>query len=381
MSEYYTEEFKQCYKKLGEVKGSLQPDCETLELKFEDIDKKIDVLVNSSMTSNWEEQGATEFSKTTTQDLKNIVKTIKKNITYSLKGACDIVVKSLYPALEEMKVADEEYDEIQQELNDLVEPTPTHDSEGRETTQHFLYVTTKNDLETSLTAKRIILELLKNRIERYMGNVKDKDSLAKDVTISSGVGSRGVVDYSSNKNLTLITYNGKQYWVINTKIPVTQYAEYVKSEKIWQRYILGGECMLLSQYYAVDMMRGTFTSQSQMKNVEGSPSTRINNKCLSTKEEDILKFIYDEALSGRATALQATQVDPLGRHVVTVVGFDPSVRSYKDLTPDKIFVLDCADSDLQTLDKHNRKLKATGEHAYYQAIGATKDFLEQEVYV
>lgn len=67
-----------------------------------------------------------------------------------------------------------------------------------------------------------------------------------------------------------------------------------------------------------------------------------------------------------------------GRHLVTVVGFDASVQSYKDLTSDEILVIDCVDGKIQTLSERNRKL--FNQDKQFFARGATDTFLSKEVY-
>ena len=63
---------------------------------------------------------------------------------------------------------------------------------------------------------------------------------------------------------------------------------------------------------------------------------------------------------------------------LTDIGFDASVQSYKDLTPDKILVIDCVDGKIQTLSERNRKL--FNQDKQFFARGATDTFLSKEVY-
>ena len=111
-----------------------------------------------------------------------------------------------------------------------------------------------------------------------------------------------------------------------------------------------------------------------------------NNYVKSSSRDPILKYIYNEALAGRPTALQVTQVNSYkgDRHWVTVVGFSTSVKSYKDLNANNLLVLDCVDGKLQVLSKsraqggHQRDLFAQG--GSYLVRGATSTFLNKEVY-
>ena len=184
-------------------------------------------------------------------------------------------------------------------------------------------------------------------------------------------------------NVIKITLNGKEYFVVDTKMSVEEYANYIKSNRMTQNDgLLGGQCMILSQYYAADLIRGTKTSKSTMASLSGGPAVRINNKCRSQNESDVLRFAYNEINAGRPVVLQVTQIhsDKGLRHLVTMVGYTPDVKSAADLTPDKILVLDCVDGKLQTLGQarseggHERRLFNQGGKGYY-ALGATDKFL------
>ena len=182
------------------------------------------------------------------------------------------------------------------------------------------------------------------------------------------------------------TYNGQNFNVVNTKTDIATYEQYVQSNKLSQNNgLLGSECMLLSQYYATDLLRGTFTKKSTMANAEGSPATRINEKKVSKDPNEVLQYTYQELSEGHPVVLQVSQVNSNkgDRHLVTAVGYNSSVKSAADLTPDNILVLDCVDGKIQTLGQarseggHERYLFAQGGN--YQAIGPTETFLSKEV--
>lgn len=192
--------------------------------------------------------------------------------------------------------------------------------------------------------------------------------------------------YIGMEHMISLTVDGQEFFVVDTKMSVSEYAEYIHSNKMYQNEgLLGGDCMVLSQYYAVDMMRGTKTSKSSMANKEGGPATRIKNKCRSDDIDDVYEFAYNEVSAGRPVVLQVTQIhsDQGLRHLVTMVGFSKDVKSAADLNPDNILVLDCVDGELQTLSKarseggHERQLYNQGNQGYY-ALGATTDFLAKE---
>jgi hypothetical protein len=183
-----------------------------------------------------------------------------------------------------------------------------------------------------------------------------------------------------------ITINGQDFYVVDTKISVEDYEKYVQNNKLYQNAgLLGGECMILSQYYAVDLMRGTYTSKGSMASLSGGPATRINNHVTSQNEQDVLNYAYNEINEGRPVVLQVTQVNSNKglRHLVTMVGYTPDVKSAADLTPDNILVLDCVDGKLQTLGQarseggHERRMFNQGGKGYH-VVGATNKFLAKE---
>ena len=143
--------------------------------------------------------------------------------------------------------------------------------------------------------------------------------------------------------------------------------------------------MLLSQYYAKDLLTGKPSSKNTVVNLGGSPATRMNERMKSTNVDDVLNYTYRELTEGHPVVLQVSQVrsDEGLRHLVTAVGYNSSVTSAQDLTPDKILVLDCVDGKIQTLGQsretggHARSLFAQGGN--YQALGPTDVFLAKEV--
>lgn len=174
-------------------------------------------------------------------------------------------------------------------------------------------------------------------------------------------------------------FNGTNFNVVNTKGSIEDYEAYLQKYKIFQNEgVLGGQCMMLSQYYAKDLLTGKYTSKSTMQNWQGSPATRINERAASQNPQDVLDYTYSELQQGHPVVLQVTQKKQGLRHLVTAVGYDSSVTSASDLTPDKILVLDCVDGKIQRLSDRGRQLFKTNN---YQALGPTEAFLNQEVNV
>lgn len=172
------------------------------------------------------------------------------------------------------------------------------------------------------------------------------------------------------------THNGQTFNVANTKINVDDYAAYIQKNKMYQNAgFLGSQCMLLSQYYASDMIRGEYTSKDTMANHGGSPAVKMNERTKSADEAPVKDYMYQELSQGHPVVLQVTQKRSNEglRHLVTAVGYSSNVSSSADLTPENILVLDCVDGKVQTLSERNRKLYAQGGN--YQALGPTNNFL------
>ena len=185
----------------------------------------------------------------------------------------------------------------------------------------------------------------------------------------------GVIGQADGSQLLVYQYNGQTFYIPNTKIDLDTYAAYIKKYKMYQNAgFQGGQCMLLSQYYASDMLSGKFTTKAAMDSHSGAPAVKMNERCRSTNEQDVLNYVYQEINAGNPVVLQVTQKNSNrgARHLVTMVGYTTDVKSAQDLTPDKILVLDCVDGRVQTLAERNRRLFNQG--GTYQALGPTERF-------
>ena len=215
------------------------------------------------------------------------------------------------------------------------------------------------------------------------GNYQAGDSEANSTitgstttTTTPGVTSQSSQSVLGTGSMYSYDYNGQKFNVANTKINVDDYAAYLQKNKMYQNAgFLGSQCMLLSQYYASDMLRGQYTSKDTMANHGGSPAVKMNERTVSENPEPVMQYMYNELSQGHPVVLQVTQKRSNEglRHLVTAVGYNSSVSSYQDLTPENILVLDCVDGKVQTLNERNRKLYNQG--CKYQSLGPTERFL------
>ncbi len=265
----------------------------------------------------------------------------------------------------------------------------------------------KRNLEARLDLSRVkcegfqrVCDSLINSIKSLSNSVMDFDEFIQ--LVSSSV-TNEVIESVNSGNMLKVTYEGKEYYIVNTEINCIEYEQYVKQNGLFQSFkkyengalggICGGDCLHLASFYACDMLSGRFSSRDRMTSNDRSYSAvkRMDSKVSSEEPEDVLAYLYQEALAGRPTVLQVSQEDSNvdgSRHFVTVVGFDSSVTCLEDLTPDKIFVLDCVDGKLQTLAQskeeggHERDLYAwkgnKDKTPKYNVRGATSDFKNEE---
>ncbi len=396
---YFVDPYKKYNESLSSA-SSMTADAETVSTKVSEVGTTVSNLNSSISTSGWQEMGITELSSNVLPSLDANHKTVSTNITNSLQKIVTKALGELLPETQKLKEEDEKYDQLNEELKALT-PVDQYDSEGKENPGYSAYISKKNELETNIAeSKRKCEEYvqkcdsLANEIKGMDGSVEEfkKVEAATDGGTNGDQSQAGVTEIGgivpgTDGKMIEVTVNGKKFMVCNTKINCLDYEKYVQKNGLHQNAgLLGGECMLLSQYYAVDMLRGTYTTKDTMANAKGGPALRINDYVKSPNREPILQYIYNEAVAGRPTVLQATQVRSNEglRHLVTVVGFTSDVKSYKDLTPDNILVLDCVDGKIQTLGQsresggHARDLFAQGGN--YFARGATKEFLAKEVY-
>ena len=243
-------------------------------------------------------------------------------------------------------------------------------------------VTVLTELDNNCTSIISNLNSMSSYLISTSSNYQTGDENANS-TITN-LGSLGDASLGALNQSALVTdgsmysylYNGKEFNVTNTKINVDDYAAYLQKNKIYQNAgFMGNQCMLLSQYFASDMLKGTYTSKDTMADHGGSPAVKMNEKVISGNVEPVMEYTYNELSQGNPVVLQVTQKksNEGKRHLVTAVGYSSSVTSYQDLTPENILVLDCVDGKVQTLDERNRNYFNQGGN--YQVLGPTEKFL------
>ena len=214
------------------------------------------------------------------------------------------------------------------------------------------------------------------------GNYQNADQTANAVvggiaggTLLTGNSQNSQAMVSSGAMRTY-TYNGQTFNITNSPINLDDYQAHLQKNGLYQNAgLLGSRCDMLSGYYAMDLLRGSYTSKSTMEAGSGGSCYNLNRTVSDVNVEPIMQYTYDELNKGNPVVLQVTQKRSNEglRHFVTVVGYSSGVSSYQDLTPENMLVIDCVDGKIQTLNERNRNYY--NQKGKYYAKAPTMDFL------
>lgn len=383
MGTYFINPYKNYYEKLN-TNTNIINECNNLISSATTSQQIIDSLNSKLVDSRWKELGYQELVSNSIPGISTEIQTIMNNLTDGLLSVCTISINELLPLLIKLKEEDEKFEGLKCDLAKLKAPE-RYDKKGNETQSYRDYISQESSLKSAINDSEKLCIQYQKEIDNIVNNIKSLDSSIQETnnsayatTSTSGI---SVVSTSNLDNLVKINYNGINYNVVNTKIPVVEYSEYVQKNRMYQNAgALGGQCMIASQIYARDLLRGTYSSKEDFINMKGSPATRINEKVRSQSKDEVLSYVYNEIQEGHPVVLQVTQKRSNEglRHLVTVVGFKENVTSYSQLTSENILVLDNVDGKIQTLSERNRELYNQGGNGYY-ALGPTENFLAKEV--
>ena len=401
MMKYFVDPYKKYYEKLSGL-GNIASQASSISSSIESVKSSISNLSSSIDDAKWSEMGIDELKTNVLPSLLQNHNTLANNINNTLVKIVNKATGELLPESKNLKTEDERLDKLNEELDTLLEkPEYEVDSEGKTTTTLTdKYKSEVSDKENEIKECENKCKELVQQANDIVSEIKSLDSNVEDFKVdisalnassSSGL-SVSLGQCVKDGKMIEIEFKGRKFYIANTRINALDYERYVQKYGLTQNAgVLSSECPILSQYYAMDMMRGTYTTKVQMVNFECGPSPRMNAGISTESEDELLEYLYNEATNGRLTTLQVTQrmtektengyIGP--RHVVTVIGFDSSVKSSKDLNPDTILVLDCVDGKIQTLSQarseggHERDIYK--REGFYFAHGATETFLAEEV--
>ena len=72
---------------------------------------------------------------------------------------------------------------------------------------------------------------MNKKTENIVENRAEEKDVKKVVVTSDGVTELTVLDYDANSKLIKVSYRGEEFYVVNTKSPVLDYAKYVQEHR------------------------------------------------------------------------------------------------------------------------------------------------------
>ena len=358
-SEKVLTNIKSIYKELNDIPSILSD----INLEDKDLEEKIKTTIDNTLI-------------------------FQDNIENVLKMAVRETFGSLLPETEKLKIEDANYEELTNTLNNLVVPVQ-YDENKEETTLYKNYLKEKEEIKTKQKESENRCLEYQRKCDEIIGSLKvlDKSTTALNKVIKTSKKSKEepkieIIEGVGSGTMYKINFYGDEFQVANTKTNLFEYVDFLKNNEIYQESgFKVGMSDLLSQQYVIDLLKGIMTPKDKYQTNKYFPTLKINNTIKSQEQDKILEFTYDELSAGRPIILQVTQDRSKEglRHMITVVGYSSLVSNFKDLNTDRLLVLDNYDGKVEKLSKKDRKLFNQGGKGY-KAIGASKEFLEIEVY-
>jgi len=147
-----------------------------------------------------------------------------------------------------------------------------------------------------------------------------------------------------------VEVNGKTYTIANTEAELFDYYKNViLSQSLYQESSkkFDDQCLGFSYNYAYGLYANDRSiNSSTIRN--GTSYGNYFNKFNTNNESELLEKVYNEITSGKPVVLQVTgSRKNQTRHYVTVIGFDNSVKSAKDLKSTDLLIMDVYDGKIK----------------------------------
>lgn len=176
-----------------------------------------------------------------------------------------------------------------------------------------------------------------------------------------------VVDYNNAFN--------NEYRYINTKMSVSNYADFVKKNGITQDSntgVYGDKCLAFAYIHAYSMYSGD-TSARAKDSLDWMYAYKFKSY-ESDSKSDFLSKVYNEIMKGRPVIVQVNgRLDSNGnavtRHYVTVVGFKKTVKNASSLKDTDLLIMDSWDGRVERMDEKNSRFLVSGAQIHYNYTG------------
>ncbi len=389
MSKYFIDPYKNYYEKLSSA-SSIIESANSLKSSVENAVNAYGRLSSQVETSLWKELGYTALASSSIPSLLNYAKVLNENIASGLVNVCNKCINELFAMLSSLKEKDELLESKEQQLAskkiENIKPTipnglggtktnPAYDSWKKEISALEEEIST---LETELETLKQDIDTKVNDIIALNGSITYSDLLVSTeaasttgetlVTTTSMTGSnyKGQKEYYLKSSM----YQGKsgnmlnygEYSVVDTKLSVAKYADYIQSHGLTQTKCraMGNECLLVSKLYAYDLLTGKVSPNGNAAIGKYSFHGRFNKEYTDDNEQKVLEQMYYYLKSGIPVSINVNQQAKGKRHWVTVVGMKSSVTSAEDLKATDLLILDTYDGNLERMDCSDSRKFSTG---------------------
>ena len=150
-------------------------------------------------------------------------------------------------------------------------------------------------------------------------------------------------------------YRGTDYIVVNTEIPIEEFAELTyrticqaPNETGVNQY--DGKCLSFASYYCACLVKGT--RELDIRSGKNGKHSGVSISPKKYKElPDLMQRLYTALNTGKPQIIMVEAViHPKSRHFVTVVGYKASVTSADMLTAEDLLIIDTFDGQLEAMD-------------------------------
>ena len=161
------------------------------------------------------------------------------------------------------------------------------------------------------------------------------------------------VKTKSNNGMVYYTFKSKNdYYVIDSKISVSSYVQYIKNNKICQTqsssFRYGNQCLCFAEEYAHALVTGDKSKKAE--DINKYYYSGFFNRISDDNKRVILNSIYSELINNKPVILHVNgNKNGTTRHYVTVIGFKSTVTDVNNFKETDILFIDSDDANVEQL--------------------------------
>ena len=402
MSKYFTSVYKNYLNKIESDK--------TLEINYNALKDKL-TLLNSSFNSyvglidnsSWEEDGKQQIINTLIPKIKNSNNKLINGTLNNMDKVISLIKNDLYKSLVELKEKDDEYCMVQERIktNEKLSSDMNYNNAKLRAMDLLLVNLTKkidniiieiksyNDLDDAVSSSTSLLEPinmdkakdelmnlykkvhknddsfigeLKYKIEENRLNKLFSGSLSSNITYVDDIEE---TKEEKNDNCVSLSLLNENWDVVNTAIPVSEYASVAYNKGIRQdsnpkKY--SDYCLAFSYVHASNLYNGQVDDSAESA-YKWNHATEFYDYFNDDKQET-LRMVYSQVKEGKPVVMQVNgNSSGTHRHFVTVVGVKSSVNNINDVSESDLLILDSWDGKLERMDREGSRFMTTGKQS------------------